>query len=93
MHKPQDGRLEVKNIDFLKEGLAKHDAISIHLAAITQGAGFFILYEFADFGSLEDFLKQEEPLKVRSLIEQACSHTLTFCRYFRSIHNSPCSTR
>ena len=60
MTRPQDGRLEIKNLDFLKEGLMKHDAISIHVAAIVQENYFYIFLDYADLGNLETFLNEGE---------------------------------
>ena len=60
MKRPQDGRLEVRNIDFLKEGLVHHTSLLTHLAAIVHRDHFYILYEYSEYGSLETFLHEGE---------------------------------
>ena len=60
MEWPKEGRQEVKNIDFLKESLARHDAVLTHLAGILQGNRFYIFYDYASYGDLETFLAEGE---------------------------------
>ena len=63
MGRAQDGGLEFKNTNFLKEGLAKHSTISVHLAAIVQEPHFYIFLDYAELGNLESFLNEGDTPK------------------------------
>ena len=63
MGRAHDGGLEIKNTNFLKEGLAKHSAISVHLAAVVQEPHFYIFLDYAELGNLESFLNEGDTPK------------------------------